>query len=186
MEESKRNELISLIKERSFKTGTFKLASGKMSNYYFNLKPTYCHPDGGALIGDLILEIIQKNNLKVDTIGGMEIGALPIAFAVQGRAYLQNKKIFTFFVRKQKKEHGAEKQVEGILEKDMDVIVVEDVTTTGGSTMKAIEAIRSETGANVVAVISVLNRREGADDLFKENKIPLYSIVAIEDFEVKK
>ncbi len=188
MNESNRMELITIIKERSFKKGTFKLASGKTSSYYFNLKSTYCHPAGNALIGDLILQILELHKIQADAIGGMEIGAIPIACSVQARAYFRNRPLYSFFVRKEKKEHGTEKQVEGIIEDGMNVVVVEDVTTTGGSVMKAVEAIKTETKAKITAVISVLNRREGADELFKEKGIPFYYICSIEDFdeELKK
>jgi orotate phosphoribosyltransferase len=177
-----------MIKERSFKKGTFKLASGKTSSYYFNLKSTYCHPAGSALIGDLVLQIIEANKLNVDTIGGMELGAVPIACAVQARGFFRNKPMNIFIVRKEKKDHGTQSLVEGNIEKGQNVIIVEDVTTTGGSAMKAVDAVKKEYDANVAAVISVVNRKEGADELFAEKGIPFYSVSSIEEYdeELKK
>jgi orotate phosphoribosyltransferase len=184
MDEKKRQQLIALIRQRSFKTGDFTLASGQKSTFYFDLKNTMCHPVGGRLIAELMLDIITDHHFPVEAIGGMEMGALPITFHIQSLAMQHGKPINAFFVRKQAKDHGSKQLVEGILEPNSNVIIVEDVTTTGGSAMKSIEAVQAEKQAIVVAVISILNRTQGADQLFAEKNIPFFSLVRKEDFGV--
>jgi orotate phosphoribosyltransferase len=181
---SKKQKLIDIIRTRSFKTGDFTLASGQKSTYYFDLKQTICHPEGGVTIADMILDIIKDNNFKVDAIGGMEIGALPITFHVQSYAMLKGMPINAFFVRKQVKDHGSKQLVEGICEPKSNVIIVEDVTTTGGSALKSIEAVQAERNCNILAVISILNRAAGADNLFADKKIPFFYLVNKADFGI--
>ncbi len=163
-----RERLIAIIKARSFQSGKeVKLASGRTSTYYFNMKPTMLDAEGAHLIATLILEAIE--GLDADLIGGLEMGAVPIASAVAAVSHGAGRPINAFFVRKQAKEHGTKSLIEGLPAGDSlkgkRVVIVEDVTTTGGSAIKAAEAVRAE-GAEVVGVVTVVDRQEGAGEAF--------------------
>ena len=152
--------LIEIIKERSFQSGReVKLASGRTSTYYFNMKPTMLDAEGAHTIATLILDAIA--GLDADLIGGLEMGAVPIASAVAAVSHAGGKPVNAFFVRKQAKEHGTKSLIEGLPDGDSlkgkRVVIVEDVTTTGGSAIKAAEAVRAE-GAEVVGVVTVIDR----------------------------
>ncbi len=179
-----RNRLIEIVKVRSFSTGgETKLASGRSSNYYFNMKPSMLHPEGAHLIATLILDALE--GVDVDLIGGLEMGAVPLAVAAAARSHARGRPIPAFFVRKQAKDHGAKKLVEGLAPGETlqgkRVVVLEDVTTTGGSSMKAIEALKAE-GAVVERVITVVDRLEGAADNFKAAGIPFQALLTTNDF----
>ena len=163
-----RARLIDIIKARSFQSGKeVKLASGKTSTYYFNMKPTMLDAEGAHVIATLILAAIA--DLDADFIGGLEMGAVPLAAAVAAVSHGGKKPINAFFVRKQAKDHGTRSLIEGLPDGETlqgkRVVVVEDVTTTGGSAIKAAEALRAE-GAEVVGVVTVLDREEGAGEAF--------------------
>jgi orotate phosphoribosyltransferase len=179
-----RNRLIEIVKERSFSTGTeTKLVSGRSTNFYFNMKPTMLDPEGGHLIAKLILDALQGGD--IDLIGGLEMGAVPLATAVAVASQSRGRPLRAFFVRKEAKEHGARKLIEGLAPgetlRDRHVVILEDVTTTGGSSMKAMEAVRAE-GAIVDRVIAVVDRLEGAADTFKAAGIPFTALLTARDF----
>jgi len=148
-----------LKKTGAVKFGDFTLASGKKSDFYVDCRKVTLHPQGAKLIGKIILEKIK--GLKIDAVGGLTMGADPIIGAV---ITLSN--IPGFIVRKKAKEHGTQQKIEGLLEKGWNVVIVEDVATTGGSAKQAIEAAEAA-GAKVVKVISVVDRQEGAADALK-------------------
>jgi orotate phosphoribosyltransferase len=180
-----RTRLIKIIKARSFQSGReVKLASGRTSTYYFNMKPTMLDAEGAHVIATLILSAIA--GLKADLIGGLEMGAVPLAAAVAAVSHAEGTPINAFFVRKQAKEHGTKSLIEGLPNgeslKDKRVVVVEDVTTTGGSAIKAAEALRAE-GAEVVGVVTVIDREEGAGDAFAAAGLTLTAILTLEDFK---
>ena len=179
-----RKRLIDIVRERSFSIGgETKLVSGRSTGFYFDMKPCMLHPEGAHLIATLILEALR--GAKVDLIGGLEMGAVPLATAVAVASQAQGRPLPAFFVRKQAKEHGARKLVEGLAPGESlqgkRVVILEDVTTTGGSSMKAIEAVRAE-GAVVDRVITVVDRLEGAADTFKAAGIPFTAILTAADF----
>jgi orotate phosphoribosyltransferase len=179
-----RSRLIEIVKARSFSTGAAtKLASGRSSNFYFNMKPTMLHPEGGHLIGVLILDALK--GADVDLIGGLEMGAVPLAASVAAMSHAAGRPVAAFFVRKQAKEHGAMKLVEGLAPGETlagkRIVVLEDVTTTGGSAMKAIAALQAE-GAVIERVITVVDRLEGAADTFKAAGIPFAALLTAADF----
>ncbi len=179
-----RARLVSIVKERSFSTGAeMKLASGRTSNFYFNMKPTMLHPEGAHLIAVLVLDALKDT--KVDFVGGLEMGAVPLAACASALSHVQGKPISAFFVRKQAKEHGARKLVEGLAPNDTlsgkRVAVLEDVTTTGGSALKAIEALRAE-GAIIDRVITVVDRLEGAAENFKAAGVPFVPLLTADAF----
>jgi orotate phosphoribosyltransferase len=181
---AKRARLIELIKARSFQEGpAFKLASGKTSPFYFNMKPTMLDSEGAFLIASLILDEIE--GVDADLIGGLEMGAVPIASSVAAIAYTRGRKLPAFFVRKQAKEHGTRALVEGLAKTEhlagKKVIVVEDVTTTGGSALKAAEALKAE-GATVVRVITIVDRLDGAMETFSNAGFTYTQLLTLEDF----
>lgn len=176
--------LIDIIKARSFQSGReVKLASGRTSTYYFNMKPTMLDAEGAHLIATLILGAISDK--KVDLVGGLEMGAVPIASAVAAVSHAGATPVNAFFVRKQAKEHGTKSLIEGLKEGDSlkgrRVVIVEDVTTTGGSAIKAAEIVR-EAGAEVVGVVTIVDRLEGADDAFAAAGLVLTPILTLDDF----
>jgi orotate phosphoribosyltransferase len=179
-----RARLIEIIRKRSYGTGVvIKLASGRTSDFYFNMKPTMLDPEGAYLIGKLVSEAIAPR--EADMVGGLEMGAVPIAAAVAAVSFSQGHPLPAFFVRKQTKEHGTQSLIEGLVKgetiRGKRVIILEDVTTTGGSAMKAIEAVRAE-GAVIDRVISVVDRLEGAADAFKAAGIPFTALLTTTDF----
>lgn len=182
---SARARLIEIIKTRSFQSGReVKLASGRTSTYYFNMKPTMLDAEGAHLIATLILDAIK--GLNADLIGGLEMGAVPIASAVAAVSHASARQLNAFFVRKQAKEHGTRSLIEGLPNGDSlkgkRVVVVEDVTTTGDSAIKAAEAVRVE-GAEVVGVVTVIDRQEGAAEAFSKAGLKLTAILTLADFK---
>jgi orotate phosphoribosyltransferase len=181
---AKRARLIEIVKARSFQEGPeMKLASGKMSTFYFNMKPTMLDSEGAHLIADLILD--QIDGVAADLIGGLEMGAVPIAASVTAVAHTRGRKLPAFFVRKQAKEHGTQSLIEGLARNETmagkRVVIVEDVTTTGGSAIKAAEAIRAS-GATIVRVITIVDRQDGADDAFKAAGMDFKPLLTLSDF----
>ncbi|MFH1387153.1 MAG: orotate phosphoribosyltransferase [bacterium] len=155
-----KDELKKLLKETgAVKAGEFILSSGKKSNLYIDCRKITLHPQGSRLIAKIILEKIK--GLNVQAIGGMTLGADPITSSVVALSEIPG-----FIVRKKEKEHGTKQRIEGILQPGWNVVIVEDVSTTGGSALQAIEAVESF-GAKVVKVISVVDREEGSADAFK-------------------
>ncbi len=181
---SARRRLIEVVRARSFSSGgETKLVSGRTSSFYFNMKPTMLDAEGAHLIATLILDALEGS--KVDLIGGLEMGAVPLATAVAVASHARGWPLQAFFVRKQAKEHGAKKLVEGLAPKESlagkRVVILEDVTTTGGSAMKAIEAVKAE-GAIVDRVVTVVDRLEGAANSFRAAGVPFTAILTAADF----
>jgi orotate phosphoribosyltransferase len=178
-----RARLHDIIRRRSFGRGEVTLASGRKSDFYFNLKPTMLDPEGAALLAEVTYEALRDDEL--DYIGGLEMGAVPLAGAIAQLSWLKGHPIAAFFVRKKPKEHGARLAIEGLAKGETlegkRVVVVEDVTTTGGSAIKAVEALR-EVGANVVLVLTMVDREEGANDTFAQAGLPFRSIYRASEF----
>lgn len=173
---SKRNQLIALIREKALSKGKFKLASDQTSDYYIDLSKIVLDSVGLSLISSVIIEEIDSWR-KISAVGGPAYGAIPI---VSGILTLMNESKWSmkgFFVRKEVKNYGKQELVEGhLVEKDT-VLLVEDVTTTGGSLFKAIDEV--EKIAKVIQVISVVDRNQGAHSLFEKRGIPFKSILNI-------
>lgn len=181
---ARRARLIELIKSRSFQEGPeFKLASGKTSTFYFNMKPTMLDSEGAYLVASLILD--QLAGTDADLVGGLEMGAVPIASSVAAVAFTEGRKLSAFFVRKQAKEHGTQSLVEGLAKGESmagkKVVVVEDVTTTGGSALKAAEALKAA-GADIVRVITIVDRLDGAADAFAAAGFKFEALLTLNDF----
>jgi orotate phosphoribosyltransferase len=157
-------ELIALLCEKSFKytpEPTFKLVSGRLSSFYVNCKPATLSPRGMYLVGNLMFEAIK--DLKPQGVGGLTFGADPIAMATAFASELQGMPINAFSIRKTQKDHGIAQWVEGDLVPGARVVVIDDVATTGGSTIKAIERAR-ENGLDVLRVMVLVDRQEGGLD----------------------
>ena len=183
MSQSKRERLRDLIARESLLTGeSFTLASGKSSGYFFDMKKTMFHPEGASLIADLIFEAI-KDDKDVAYIGGLEMGAVPVISGVCMRSWPE-RPISGFFVRKQTKDHGTAKLIDGRLEPGKSVILLEDVTTTGGSVMKAVEAARSQ-GCKVKKIVTIVDRLEGARANLAKEGLELVALFTRDDFAPK-
>jgi orotate phosphoribosyltransferase len=150
----------SLLKERSLRFGDFTLASGRKSHYYFDSKLTTLDPEGAYLTAWCILDLIRRERLEARAIGGMTLGADPIVCAVAPLSHLEGPAMSAFIVRKGTKDHGTGKEVEGAPPEGTRVIIVDDVVTTAGSTLRAIGAAE-RAGLVVAAVICLLDREEG-------------------------
>ena len=153
-----RDKLAQLIKQRALRFGDFTLASGQKSSYYIDGKQVSLNGEGLYLLANLILDSLPA---EVEAVGGMAIGADPIAGAVVAVAAAQGRKLDAFIVRKDRKERGTQQQVEGPLRPGVRVAVLEDVITTGGSTLRAIEALQREYDAEVVTVVAMVDRQQG-------------------------
>lgn len=178
-----RARLADIIRARSFGRGAITLASGRSSDFYFNLKPTMLDPEGVALLAELTFEALRDDN--IDYIGGLEMGAVPLASAIAQLSWLKNHPMAAFFVRKKPKEHGARLAVEGLAKGETlagkRIVIIEDVTTTGGSAIKAAEAVR-DGGGEIVLVLTMIDREEGATEAFAEAGLPFRSLYKAAEF----
>ena len=167
--------LIDLLKDNEvFLEGDFTLASGKKSNYYVNMKKDITYPEILSSIADLITNQIKNENL--DKVAGPALGAVPIATAVSLKSNLP-----LLMIRKEEKGYGTSKLIEGDLEKGDEVVVVEDVTTSGGSLLKAIKAIE-DNGGVVKKAISIVDRLEGAQETFDKENILFEPLIRVNEF----
>ncbi len=164
-----KTELIALLRQKSFQftdTPTFTLASGKTSRYYVNCKPTTLHPRGMVLCGHLIFEALRGRGLA--GVGGLTFGADPLAMATAFVSEGRGEPLNAFSIRKTRKDHGIVQWIEGDMAPGERVAILEDVVTTGGSTLKAVERARSE-GLDVVRVVALIDRQEeGGMDRIRE------------------
>lgn len=152
--------LFEILSQRSFKRGTFTLASGKTSTYYMDGRLTTLSADGSKIIGELLFEHLGP--LKLDAVGGMTMGADPIVTAVTVESARQGQPIDGFLVRKEAKGHGTKKQVEGNLKDGDRVVLLEDVMTTGGTVLQAAQAVRQAfPQVDIVKVVTLVDRNEG-------------------------
>ena len=179
-----RARLVEIIKSRSYMSGVeIKLASGRMSNFYFNLKPTMLDPEGAHLIGHVLVDALE--GLEVDAIGGLEVGAIPMATAAAAVSFSRGRPLPAFFVRKAVKEHGTKSLVEGLIKgetlKGKRVVILEDTTTTGGSPLKAAAAVEAE-GAIVVRIVTIVDREEGAAEIIRAAGYTYAPILSLCDF----
>jgi orotate phosphoribosyltransferase len=178
-----RARLLEIIRRRSFGRGEVTLASGRKSDFYVNLKPTMMDPEGATLLAELTYEALKDDGY--DYIGGLEMGAVPLAGAIAQISWIKGHPIAAFFVRKKPKEHGAKLAIEGLARDETlagkRIVVVEDVTTTGGSAMKAVETLR-EAGAEVALVFTMVDREEGAAETFAEAGLPFRALYKAREF----
>ncbi len=168
-----RNRLKELLRSKSLMFGDFVLVSGQKSKFYFDSKKTTLRPEGAYLVAAEILDLLQREGIRADAIGGMTLGADPIVCPVAALSHGTDWPLRAFIVRKEAKEHGTGRQIEGDLEEKSDVVVVDDVVTTGGSTLRAIEAVQ-QAGHNIVAVIALVDREQGGTE--KLSRWPFYPL----------
>ena len=176
-----RDKFLEAIKERAYRKGNFTLSSGRESNHYVNLKPVTLTGDALLYISWCILECIEPDSVAV---AGLTLGADPLVSGVTIAATLDDRKVDALIVRKEPKGHGTAAWIEGRLpEKGSRVTVLEDVVTTGGSSIKAVEKLR-DAGYVVERVVSIVNRQEGteADDAFAAVGVELISLFSLEEF----
>ena len=178
-----RARLAEIIRKRSFGRGEVTLASGRKSNFYFNLKPTMLDPEGATLLAELTYEAVKGDGL--DYVGGLEMGAVPLAGAVAQLSWIKGHPIAAFFVRKKPKEHGARLAVEGLAKSESlegkRVAIIEDVTTTGDSALKAVEAVR-DAGAQIALILTMVDREEGAAETFAKAGLPFRWLYRASEF----
>ena len=160
---SERERLAELLREHSLMFGDFTLVSGKKSNYYFDSKKTTLLPEGAYLVAKEILRTIRENGIQADAIGGLTLGADPIVCPVAALSHMEGPPLRAFIVRKEAKGHGTGRKIEGNLEDGCRVVVVDDVVTTAGSTLKAIEAAE-QAGLVIAAVICLVDREDGGTE----------------------
>ncbi len=178
MNESDR--LLDLLAERSFRIGDFTLASGRKSRYYVDARTTTMSAEGQALIGALGIRAIDEAGLEPQAVGGLTMGADPIAYAIAHRSFLDGRPIDAFSVRKQAKEHGVGRQIEGCLTEGQDVVVIEDTITSGGSALKACNALAAA-HANILAILALVDREEGGRETLEEAGYRVLSLVRLSE-----
>ncbi len=180
-------QLASLIRKLSYREGDFTLASGKKSSFYVDLKATTLHPEGAFQIAEASFTLLKEKGIFVEAVGGLTLGADPLATALSLRARRDGLFWPAFIVRKESKGHGTGRSIEGVenLRKGARVLVLEDVVTTGGSGLKAVEKLR-EAGFVPVAVLAVVDRKQGGVEAFAKVGLPCLSLTTLEDIQLSK
>lgn len=173
---STRSALVRLLAQHAYQEGDFTLASGKSASFYLDAKQVTYRGDGARLVGDAVLDLILPHD--VAAVGGMTLGADAIVASTVVAADLRGLALDGFIVRKEAKGHGLGKYLEGVSPQGRRVAVVEDVVTTGGSALKAVERIE-DAGAEVVVAVTLVDREQGGAEAFKEAGIPLHAVASI-------
>ncbi|TMJ13036.1 MAG: orotate phosphoribosyltransferase [Alphaproteobacteria bacterium] len=180
---AERAELVEIVRSRSFKTGSFTLSSGKTSSLYFNLKPTMLDPRGAELSARALLDIAEAT--ASGYVSGLEMGAVPVIGSLAALGSSEGRPVRATFVRKQPKGHGTKDVIEGLGPDETlegrRVLVIDDVATSGASTLVAIERIR-EVGGIVEHAACLLNRQEGGEELLADHGVALHSVLSASDF----
>lgn len=176
------DRLLALLRTHSYREGDFVLASGARSSYYVDVRRTSLTAEGSVLIGERMLALIQSKRWAPDAVGGMTLGADPLTTALGIAAFRADVPLTCFLVRKEPKGHGAGKQVEpaGDMPENPRVVILEDTTTTGGSTVRAIEAAR-DAGYEVQAAITVVDREQGAAAKMAELGVEFAALYTVND-----
>lgn len=185
---SARSRLIELLIERSVKTGKFILASGKESDFFIDCKQAVLSAEGHDAAGQVLLEMTAHAFPDVEAVAGVELGGCPLASAVSLLSLRSDfRNLPALYVRKAVKNHGTAAKVEGLasIGPEAKVVLLEDVTTTGGSSLRAVEALRAA-GLEVLGVVTLVNRKEGADEAFDEAGLPFFSVLTRENLAPRK
>jgi orotate phosphoribosyltransferase len=177
-----RERLVALLRERSFERKKVILASGKESDFFIDCKQTVLTAEGHALAGELMFEALAKLP-ACRAVAGVELGGCPLASAVSLVSFQKGRPLAALYVRKDQKDHGSKRLVEGdrAIEPGLPVVVLEDVITTGGSTLKAVEKL-GQAGVTVVGVVALVDRLEGGAEAIRAAGLPLVSIATRRDF----
>lgn len=180
-----RKRLLEIILEYGFERGVFRLTSGKLGAYYIDCRKVSLHPEGASLIGTLLLN--ELRGLEVDAIGGLTLGADPVVTAVAISSFQEtNNPINAFIVRKEAKQHGKNQGIEGPdLKDNAKIAIVDDVITTGGSALQAVERVES-VGGQVQCILSIVDRLEGGRETMENLGYTVKSIFTIEDLGITK
>jgi orotate phosphoribosyltransferase len=176
-----RTRLVELFRKRALKFGDFTLASGRKAKYYLDGKQITLHSEGLSLVSQGLLDLL--GDVSFQAIGGMSIGADPIIGGVLAAAGATGRDLTGFLVRKEPKGHGTQRYIEGPVEPGMKVVIVDDVVTTGGSSLMAIDRIQ-EFGCEVVLAVAIIDRLEGGKANFAARGLTLKSLLTIEDFGI--
>ncbi|MCM2279408.1 MAG: orotate phosphoribosyltransferase [Oligoflexia bacterium] len=188
MDKQKRGQLIALIRKLSYREGDFTLASGKKSRFYVDLKATTLHPEGAFLIGELAVDALmafgRERGITIGGVGGLTLGADPLATAISLAARARGVSWPAFIVRKEPKDHGTGQYVEGTenLAPGASLVVLEDVVTTGGSSLKAIERLR-DAGYRPEAALTVIDREQGGDALIREKGVEFLRLATLREVQ---
>ena len=177
-----KESLIELIRQQGLEFGDFTLASGKKASYYLDCRKVTLDSRGARLIAEGILELL--GDAMPNAVGGMAIGADPITAAVITLAGLREIDLKGFIVRKEAKQHGKGRAVEGPVTPGDRVVIVEDVVTTGGSSLRAIDQVE-QFGLQVERVIAIIDRLEGGAEAFQQRGIPLTTLLTVRDFGIE-
>jgi orotate phosphoribosyltransferase len=167
--------LVALLAERSARRGEFTLASGRRSTLYIDCRLTTMSPEGLALVGPLGLAALDEAGWAPDAVGGLTLGADPVSYAIAYASALAGRPVRAFTVRKEPKQHGTGRLIEGPFRSGDRVVVVEDVITTGGSALKAVEAVRAA-GGTPVGVLAVVDREEGGREAIEAAGLPVRAL----------
>lgn len=175
---SERQQLLKLLAERSVRRGRFVLASGKLSDLYVDARTTTMSPEGLALIGPMVIQTIRAKRLKIDSVGGLTLGADPVAYSIAMASYSSPPLIRVFSVRKDIKAHGTGKLIEGGFQAGDNTLVVEDVITTGASALRAIDTIREADG-HIKMVLALVDREDGGREAIEREGYPVISLFTL-------
>ncbi len=179
-----RDALAALIRHKALRFGDFTLTSGKKATYYLDGKQVTLDPDGARLVAEGILDLIAQAGRFPAAVGGMSIGADPIAAAVVTMSAVRGTPLCGFMIRKEPKGHGTNRYVEGPVQPGDEVVIVEDVVTTGGSALGAIDRAE-EFGLKVTRVIGIVDRLEGGGQALAGRGYPLASLFTVRDFGIQ-
>jgi orotate phosphoribosyltransferase len=174
------DRLLSLLADRSARRGHFTLASGRQSTLYIDARLTTMSPDGLALIGPLALARLSEAGWNVDAVGGLTLGADPVSYAIAYASALAKRPVRAFTVRKEAKTHGTARLIEGPFRAGDHVAVIEDVITTGGSALRAVDAVRAA-GGMVVGVLALVDREEGGREALERAGLPVLALARATD-----
>lgn len=175
-----RDRLLRLLVERSLRLGDFVLASGAHSRYYIDCRATTTHAEGQFLVGQAGWELLDASGLRPGAVGGLTMGADPVSYAIAYTSWLAGEPVHAFSVRKEPKAHGTGKRIEGCFDPEQPVVVAEDVITTGGSALKACEAVE-EAGGRVLAILALVDREEGGRAALEERGYRVLSLFRVSE-----
>ena len=176
--------LVALLRERSVQTGAFTLASGRPSSYYIDARVSTMSAEGLELVGELGLGRIRQEGWSVALVGGLTMGADPVSYAIARASRLSPPTIDAFSVRKELKQHGTTRRIEGCFRPGVPVVVTEDVITTGGSALTALDILR-QAGALITGVLAVVDRDEGGRAAIERTGVPVAVLLSATELGVK-
>ena len=185
--DSNRARLAELVNELAVVRGKVTLASGLESNFYVDMRRATLHHEAAPLIGHVMLDLLEENGFsvdEVDAVGGLTMGADPVATAMLHAAAARGLDLDAFVVRKAAKDHGMKLQIEGPSVEGKRVVVLEDTSTTGGSPIQAVEALRAA-GAQVLAVAVIVDRNTGARERIEAADLPYLYALGLEDLDLE-